>query len=225
MRRYSCFRAAAPIACVLAAWLGMPPGPAHAQAAADAGTCSVHRQGQVLRIVPHDMSDVREISILRPDGGRMLLYRPEDGAQFLPPMVRGGFEFDAQQQLALQRADDGKWHPRKVFGEAGRYVFQVLGKTTKTLPGIVYSRNVCEVEFAPETGLTGARETNAAISAARPALPAGDCAGHPGLRAICNATSGCNSERCCSRDVPTGACYCNTCCVAVAATGAAPALR
>ncbi|WP_240095655.1 hypothetical protein [Thermomonas flagellata] len=221
MRRVSFFRAATPIAFVLAAWLGLSPGAIHAQSAADAGTCSVRQQGQVLRIVPHDMSDVREISILRPDGGRMYLYRPEDGAQFLPPMVRGGFEFDAQQQLALQRADDGKFHPRKVFGEAGRYVFQVIGKTTKTIPGIVYSRNVCEVDFAPETGITGAQETHAAISTARPALPAGGCAGHPHLQAVCNATQGCSSERCCSRDTPGSTCYCSTCCVAVAATGTA----
>lgn len=193
------------------------PATLKAQSASPDTTCAV--SNGVLRVTPGAMSDVREVTVIRPDGGVVYIYSPQLGVYNLASPSRGIIEVNPLSQFGSQYAEDGKLHSRRIFSDTGSYRLVVLGKTTKTLPGVQYSRSGCALDFDQNQGF---KATKALSDIAKEPLssslscPAGK---QPTLYALCRASGGCESQGngyCCSADGAGGPCYCDNCCVAIA---------
>lgn len=203
--------------CVIASIIGFAPAHLKAQSASTSTPCAV--SNGIARIVPHGMTDVREVTVLRPDGGVVYLYSPQLGVHNLASPGGGTIEVNPLSQLGSQYAEDGKLHSRKIFSDSGSYSLIVLGKASKTRPQVQYSRMGCSLDFTENEGFQRVKILDALAKSAHSsslACPKGE---QPALMAACRSSSGCQSGGngyCCSEGGPGTPCYCNNCCVALA---------
>lgn len=188
-----------------------------AQSASSDTHCAV--SNGIARVMPRGMSDVREVTVIRPDGGLVYLYSPQLGIYNLASPGGGLIEVNPLSQLGSQYAEDGKLHPRKIFSDTGNYRLIVLGKATKATPGVQYWRIGCSLDFTENQGFQRAQVLSGiaedAISSSL-SCPKGEQAT---LMAMCRASSGCQSGGhgyCCSAEGAGGPCFCDNCCVALA---------
>ncbi|MGE4366140.1 hypothetical protein [Thermomonas sp.] len=179
-------------------------------------------RGGVAHIVPYGMVDMREVTVLRPDGGVVYLHSPQLGVYHLTVGVRGSFDVDPRIQLGAQYAEDGKLHQRSVFSDAGVYRLIVLGRAKDSASGIQYARVGCALDFSGEQGVRKIESLNADALNLSSFLR--DCQKKQGVMAGCRASSGCQGAGhgyCCSESGVGSPCYCNNCCVAWSA-GSSP---
>lgn len=179
-------------------------------------------RGGMAHIAPHGVADVREVTVLRPDGGVVYLYSPQLGVYHLTGVVRGSFDVDPRIQLGAQYAEDGKLHQRSVFSDTGMYRLIVLGKAKNSAAGVQYARMGCALDFSGEQGFRKTESLNADTLNELSFLQ--DCEEKFGVMIGCRASSGCQDAGhgyCCSESGVGSPCYCNNCCVAWSA-GSSP---
>ena len=173
----------------------------------------------IARISPKGMSDVREVTVLRPDGGVVYIYSPQLGVYNLVSPRAGTIAIDPLSQVGSQRAEDGKLHQRTIFSDAGSYRLIVLGKMAKATSNMQYTRIGCSLDFAENQGFQRVTVLNAIAKdpiSSSLACPKGE---QPALMAACRPSGGCQSGGdgyCCSQGGPGTPCWCNNCCVALA---------
>lgn len=169
----------------------------------------------VARLVFENISDVMEIAVLRPDGGKVHVFSHRLGVYEAGYPSLGVVEIDPASLDGWQYAEDGKLHPRKAFDGSGVYEVRVIAVPAKAPPTKHYARFTCALYFAQEQGfLRGEVFNNEGVSTSVQPCENGD---QPTIRSDCKASSGCEeggNGYCCTSAGSGSPCYCDNCCVA-----------
>jgi len=208
------------LGCIAAVAYVLVSAELRAQAAQSNVECVV--SNGIARIVLRDMANVREVKVLRPEGGVVYLYSHQLAVYSLAAPKEGVIEVDPWSQLGSQYAEDGKLHTRKAFSDTGNYNLIVLGEAAKATAQVKFLNIGCSLDLIEDKGFQQAEVLSPNSISQNSFLPRLDCPEEErlGVQSSCRPSLSCeNAGRgyCCTAVRPGDPCFCDNCCVALAA--------
>lgn len=192
-----------------------PGGAAATQPPSLANACTIDKG--LAKVLMRGMSDIREVTVIAPDGGVLYLYSPARGVYHLNTPRSASLDIDPRTQMGAQYADDGKLHERTVFDDTGPYRIVVLGKASNPAPNVPFARVACAVDYAASGELRTAEVVSNLGRDLASVIASCPVAQGAGIMPACRDSGSCQTGGhgyCCSNREAGGPCYCNNCCVA-----------